>query len=145
MWFPLYQPKRRAPHRDPPRTLRVLTARGERLGDAKLALASQLMRSALMLRINGEGMHDATRKGVLALVAGALSVPLAFFGLAISIKLGIRTPGVFVVGHLSPEDLHDSILGRLALQMGIDWLFWFALICTLYWLYGTLSRRGMVG
>ena len=84
-------------------------------------------------------MGDAARKGVLALVAGALSIPFAFCGLEIAIKLGIRTPGVFVVGHLSLEDLHDSILGSLALQMGIDWLFWFALICTLYWLYGRLA------
>jgi len=60
-WVPLYQPKRRAPHRDPPRTLRVLTDRGERLGDAKLALVSQLMRSALMLLAAGAKETAAAR------------------------------------------------------------------------------------
>jgi len=81
-------------------------------------------------------MDHAVRQGVLATVAGVLSAPLAFFGLPLSIRLGLSTPGVFVVGHLSPEALDGSILGSLALQMAIDWLCWFALLCcTMYWLF----------
>jgi hypothetical protein len=86
-------------------------------------------------------MDPAVRQGVLAIVAGVLSALLAFFGLALSIMLNIRTPGVFVVGHISPETLHDSIVEALALQMSIDWLFWFALICTIYRLFRGRNRH----
>jgi hypothetical protein len=68
----------------------------------------------------------------------AVSLFLAFCGIGISHKLGIPTPGTFVVFYsISRGHYYFSGAEALAIQIAIDWVFWFALI----WAGYRLLRR----
>jgi hypothetical protein len=73
--------------------------------------------------------------------AVAASVILAFLDWPISAGLGIPTLGVVTVDLLSSHGMFGSIGGRLALQIAIDLVFWFVLICGLCWLFRSRQRK----
>ena len=86
-------------------------------------------------------MDKAVLKGMLAAAAAAVSFMLAAFGgFALGQKLGILTPGFLVWKLLVPTGKVASIGGGIALQIAVDFVFWFALMCALYWLFRRLQR-----
>jgi hypothetical protein len=85
------------------------------------------------------GTVAVTRSMVLAELAAAAFL-LAFVGIFASFSVGIPTPGFLAVGiPVSRGHYFSSILSALALQFAVDWLFWFALMGTVYF---PIARRG---
>jgi len=87
-------------------------------------------------------MDEAVRRGVLAIAAVILSLVLAIASLLLSTLVPIYTPGVLAVqlpvarGHyFSRPDL------AIVMEVGIDWVFWFAVLCLAYFLVRKFSRR----
>ena len=85
-------------------------------------------------------MDKAVWRGVLAVVAAIVSFLLAVAGFGIN-GLGFPTPGGLLVGSLTSRAEHRSIAEMMALEFAIDFMFWFALMCALYWLFRRLQRR----
>jgi hypothetical protein len=82
-------------------------------------------------------------KIVLASAAMAASFILAGAGYGIFYeKLGIRTPGIIASRTFVPPKPNLASLGEdLTVQLLVDWVFWFAVVCLLYWLFGWLGRK----
>jgi hypothetical protein len=79
------------------------------------------------------------KKAILAATAAFASLILAKSGWAFRLRLGVMTPGMRASEFLLPRSA--SILAYVALQLSVDFVFWFALMWALYWLFGRLERR----
>jgi hypothetical protein len=78
------------------------------------------------------GTVTVTRAMVLAALA-VVSFLLAFADLPVGFGLRVPTPGFLAVEFLiSRGHYFSSILGWLALYAAIDWIFWFAVMCGIY-------------
>lgn len=89
------------------------------------------------------GTVTVTRSMVLAALA-VVSFLIAVVGLLAGLDLGVPTPGALVVASLTSRPdyfsfiLGSSMLGALALWVTIDWAFWFAAMCAIYFLVAKL-------
>jgi hypothetical protein len=80
------------------------------------------------------GTVTVTKSMVLAALA-VVSFLLAIVGLLATYGFGIPTPGAWVAWlPVSRGDGYSSLLAAPALQVAVDWLFCFALMCTVYFL-----------
>jgi hypothetical protein len=92
-------------------------------------------------------MKKMILKTVLVGAAISVSFILAAAGFGIlHDRFGITTPGMLVSDALVPPSpsYHQefaSVGQAIRVQIIVDWLFWFALICALYWLLGRLGRK----
>ncbi len=81
------------------------------------------------------------RKARLA-IAILISLFLAIFGFAWASKLGVPTPGIFVVvmlqQHVGMFQNLGAIGWALVLQMAVDFVFWLSVFLASY---GIVSRR----
>lgn len=69
-------------------------------------------------------------KGIVLLAVSAVSFVL---GMGISGKVGIPTLGVLLMAWLAPHSNAISLGGAIALQVAIDFVFWFAVIFAILW------------
>lgn len=83
-------------------------------------------------------MSKAILQSTLAASAALIALMLAFAGEALHLKLGVMTPGVWVADFLYPP---GSISASIDVQLGVDFVFWFALMYALYWLVSRLWRK----
>ena len=87
------------------------------------------------------GTVTVTRAMVLAALA-VVSFLLAFADLFVGFGLRVPTPGFLAVEILvSRGHYFSSILGAFALYVAIDWIFWFAVMCGIYFLVAKLGRK----
>lgn len=77
-------------------------------------------------------------RALIAVAGFAISLALALLGWGLELKFGITTLGAYVAGELFPYGKHNSIFGYIVLRLAVDWIFWFALMCGLYWLFRRL-------
>lgn len=85
------------------------------------------------------GTVAVTRGMVLAALA-AIAFVIAVVGLFASVGFDVPTPGLWAALLLFPRDFSYFFAG-LALQVTIDWLLWFALMCTVYLLITRRKRK----
>jgi hypothetical protein len=82
---------------------------------------------------------------MLALIGLAASLLLAIGGSSIEDNVHVRTPGMIaskVLVHPKPSPQEFEAVGQgLRVQMFVDWLFWFVLMCVLYRVTTKLSHR----
>ena len=86
------------------------------------------------------GVYNA----VFVIAALALSLVLAISGFGFDTWGGIRTPGILVVEALAKPDSRPDFakLGPMfRTQLFVDWVFWFALLCGIYFLITRVGRR----
>jgi hypothetical protein len=89
------------------------------------------------------GTVTVTRSMVLAALA-IVSFLMAVMGLLAGLGLDVKTPGLLAMASLTSRPhyfssiLGYSILGALALWVTIDWAFWFAVMCAIYFLVAKL-------
>ena len=79
-------------------------------------------------------------KTVLVLAMLAFSLVLAISGWSFD-TWGIRTPGILVVDALARPDFRPDLGSMFRTQMFVDWVFWFSLLCGIYFLITKLGRR----
>jgi hypothetical protein len=81
-------------------------------------------------------------KRIRAAAACAVGVFAALFlaigGLSIQDNLGIRTPGTLASGALVSQSPGDWLGDQLQAQIIVDWVFWFAVMCAIYFLVAKL-------
>jgi hypothetical protein len=75
---------------------------------------------------------------VLLVLALLLSLFLAIGGYTIYDKFAISTPGVIAARALVAPNPRDLIGSKLEMQIIVDWAFWFAVFCVVYF---PLRRR----
>jgi len=77
-------------------------------------------------------------------VAAFAALFLAIGGSSIRYNLGIRTPGGLASDVLVPPRPYPNQLAAvgdgLRMQMSVDWIFWFGVICGTYFLVTKLGR-----
>jgi membrane protein implicated in regulation of membrane protease activity len=83
-------------------------------------------------------VRKAILQSILAASAAVVAFMLAFAGLPLALKLRIITPGVWVSEVLYAP---GSISAPMDVQLGVDFVFWFALMYALYWLVSRLWRK----
>ena len=73
----------------------------------------------------------------------ALSLFLAIGGYTIFDNSGIPTPGVLAARALVPPRPQDfgGVGDKLGMQMLVDWIFWFAVMCGIYFLLSKLGGK----
>ena len=75
----------------------------------------------------------------------ALALFLAIGGSSIRDNLRIRTPGTLVSDALVPPKPYPNQLEAvgegLRMQMFVDWIFWFAVMCGIYFLVAKLGGK----
>ena len=82
-------------------------------------------------------MDRSVQRGMLAFGGVAASLLLSPLGLV----LGIPTPGLWVGMRVTPH-LRDISLGAAMITVfAVDFVFWFAVLCGIYWLVTLLRRR----
>jgi hypothetical protein len=85
-----------------------------------------------------------TRAAAAVAVAAVVALFLAFGGSSIQDNLGIRTPGTLASDALVPPKpsphQFEAVGEGLRMAMFVDWIFWFALICGIYFLITRLGR-----
>lgn len=83
------------------------------------------------------------RAAAAVVVAAAGALFLAFGGSSIQDNLGIRTPGTLALDALVPPNLpphqFEAVGEGLRMAMFVDWIFWFSVICGIYFL---ITRLG---
>ncbi len=88
-------------------------------------------------------------KWIGAAAACVVSAVVAFFLASLSWgfygKYGIRSPGIFawdVIVAPDPSTKAAASFGEMfAVQLTVDWLFWFGSMCLVYFVITTLRRR----
>jgi len=85
------------------------------------------------------GTVTVTRSMVLAALA-AVAFLFAVASLVATFGGGVPTPGFWAAQFLIHPSM-SSMLEALTLQVAIDWLLWFALMCTVYLLIAKFLRR----
>ncbi|MGA8503954.1 MAG: hypothetical protein WB683_20560 [Candidatus Sulfotelmatobacter sp.] len=69
---------------------------------------------------------------------------LAVGSSSIQVNLGIRTPGTLVSGALVRQSPGDWLGDQLQAQIIVDWIFWFAVMCGIYFLVAKLIGRSKI-
>jgi hypothetical protein len=82
---------------------------------------------------------------VLGGVGIALSLFVAIGGSSIHDNLGIRTPGTLVSDASCPPrpfpNQLEAVGEGLRMQMFVDWIFWLAVLCLIYFLGAKVGRK----
>ena len=87
------------------------------------------------------GTVTVTKSMVLAAFV-AVSFLLALVSLLVALGFGFPIPGSLAVWiPISQGHYFSSIPAALTLEVAVDWLFWFALMCTVYFLAARRRRR----
>ncbi len=81
------------------------------------------------------------RIAAVCAVAAFAALFLAIGGSSIRDNLGIRTPGTLVSIFLVPPSPQDWLGNQLGVQIFVDWVFWFAVMCGIYLLIAKFLRR----
>jgi hypothetical protein len=89
------------------------------------------------------------KRTILKLVLVGVAIPasfvMAFVGSLPFEKLGIRTPGMIAsdafVRPSPPPHEFASVGEGLRMQIIVDWIFWFAVMYALYWLFRRFGRK----
>jgi hypothetical protein len=81
------------------------------------------------------GTVTVTRSMVLAALA-VVSFLIAIVDLLAGLGTGLPAPGFLLAVTITSSRAHDlsDLLGVLALWVLIDWIFWFAVMCGIYFL-----------
>ncbi len=74
-------------------------------------------------------------------VAAIVALFLAIGGSSIQDNLGIRTPGTLASHALVPPKPQDWLGDQLRIQIFVDRIFWFAVMCGIYFLVAKLGRK----
>jgi hypothetical protein len=74
-------------------------------------------------------------------VAAVVAIFLAIGGSSIEDNLGIRTPGTLASHALVPPKPQDWLGDQLGMQIFVDSIFWFAVMCGIYFLVTKLGQK----